>query len=250
MKKSLILVCMLLVLDQAFAQSPTGGPSGGPGGRPAGGPASGHLYGKLVDSAGHGIGRASVLILKTFTDPVTGKPKEVLLKGVTSQNNGDFSAEDLPVDIPLKLSVSAIGYTAVVRQLILAPQAAEKDLGNLPMMPAMKELQQVVVTASKPTMTLDMDKKVFNVSKDIVSAGGTGLDVLKNVPSVNVDIDGNITMRGASPQIMVDGKPTTLTLDEIPSDAIESIEVISNPSAKYDASGGGAGILNIVLKKN
>src|SRR6185437_12042075 len=69
-------------------------------------------------------------------------------------------------------------------------------------------------------------------------------------PSVNVDIDGNITLRGGSPQLFVDGKPTTLTLDEIPSDAIESVEVITNPSAKYDASGGGAGILNIVLKKN
>ena len=118
------------------------------------------------------------------------------------------------------------------------------------MLPDTRELTQVVVTASKPTMTLDMEKKVFNVSKDIVSAGGNGLDVLKNVPSVNVDIDGNITLRGGSPQLFVDGKPTTLTLDEIPSDAIESVEVITNPSAKYDASGGGAGILNIVLKKN
>ena len=99
-------------------------------------------------------------------------------------------------------------------------------------------------------MTVDMEKKVFNVSKDIVSAGGNGLDVLKNVPSVNVDIDGNLTLRGGSPQLFVDGKPTTLTLDEIPSDAIESVEVITNPSAKYDASGGGAGILNIILKKN
>jgi len=249
MKKSLIFLCMLLVLDQAFAQPPAGAP-GGPGGRPAGGPASGHLSGKLIDSTGHGIGRASVLILKTFMEPATGKRKEVLLKGLTSQNNGDFSAEDLPVNSPLKLSVSAVGYTALTQQVTLTPQAAEKDLGNLQMTPAAKELQQVVVTASKPTMTVDMEKKVFNVSKDIVSVGGNGLDVLKNVPSVNVDIDGNVTLRGGSPQLFVDGKPTTLTLDEIPSDAIESVEVISNPSAKYDASGGGAGILNIVLKKN
>ena len=83
-----------------------------------------------------------------------------------------------------------------------------------------------------------------------MSAGGTGLDVMRNVPSVNVDIDGNVTLRNAAPQILVDGRPTTLTLDQIPADAIESVEVITNPSAKYDASGGGAGILNIVLKKN
>lgn len=251
MKKLLLLLCLALVLDQAIAQPPAGGaPGGGDGGRPAGGPVSGHVYGKLVDSTGHGIGRASVLILKTITDTATGKRKEVLLKGLTSQANGDFSAEDLPTGSPLKLSVSAIGYTALVQDLVLTPQASEKDLGNLRLASATKELQQVVVTASKPTMTVDMDKKVFNVSKDIVSVGGNGLDVLKNVPSVNVDIDGNVTLRGGSPQLLVDGKPTTLTLDEIPSDAIESVEVITNPSAKYDASGGGAGILNIVLKKN
>ncbi|MEP7319707.1 MAG: outer membrane beta-barrel protein, partial [Panacibacter sp.] len=82
------------------------------------------------------------------------------------------------------------------------------------------------------------------------SAGGTALDVMRNVPSVNVDIDGNVSVRNSSPTIFVDGRPTTLTLDQIPADAIESVEVITNPSAKYDASGGGAGILNIILKKN
>ena len=97
---------------------------------------------------------------------------------------------------------------------------------------------------------LDIDKKIFNVEKNIMSAGGTGLDVMRNVPSVNVDIDGNVTLRNSAPQLFVDGRPTTLTLDQIPADAIESVEVITNPSAKYDASGGGAGILNIVLKKN
>jgi Outer membrane receptor proteins, mostly Fe transport len=97
---------------------------------------------------------------------------------------------------------------------------------------------------------MDIDKKVFNVDQNIVSAGGTAVDVMKNVPSVNVDIDGNVTLRNAAPQIYVDGRPTTLTLDQIPADAIESVEVITNPSAKYDASGGNAGILNIILKKN
>ena len=99
-------------------------------------------------------------------------------------------------------------------------------------------------------MRLELDKKVFNVEKNIVSAGGTAVDVMRNVPSVNVDIDGNVSLRGQSPTIYVDGRPTTLTLDEIPADAIESVEVMTNPSAKYDASGGGSGILNIVLKKN
>ena len=80
--------------------------------------------------------------------------------------------------------------------------------------------------------------------------GGTAIDVMKNVPSVNVDIDGNVTLRNATPQIFIDGRPTTLTLDQIPADEIESVEIITNPSSKFDASGGGSGILNIILKKN
>jgi len=122
----------------------------------------------------------------------------------------------------------------------------EKDLGNIKLNAAATQLQEVTVTASKPLMRLDIDKKVFNVEKNIVNAGGTAVDVMKNVPSLNVDIDGNVLLRNAAPQIFVDGRPTTLSLDQVPADAIESVEVITNPSAKYDASGGGAGILNIV----
>jgi len=247
-KKILFILSILLAAHQLFAQDPPGAPGDA---HPRGGAAaSGHLYGKLVDTSGKGIARASVMILKAYKDSATGRRKETLLKGLTTQNNGDFSAEDLPLNSPLKLSVSAVGYSAQVQEVTLTPRSSDKDLGNLRMMPQANELQQVVITASKPAMSMDMEKKVYNVSKDLVSVGGNGLDVLKNVPSINVDIDGNISLRGGSPQLLVDGKPTTLTLDEIPSDAIESVEVITNPSAKYDASGGGAGILNIVLKKN
>jgi outer membrane receptor protein involved in Fe transport len=255
MKKIIAVVVFVFSIARVLAQPPAGGPpagAGGPGGFPGGGPASansGHLFGKLVDSAGKGVNRASVLILKVSVDK-QGKTKEMLVKGLTTQGNGDFSAEDLPVGAPLKLKATAVGYGELDQDVTLRPTGAEKDLGKLVMMPKSKELAQVVVTASKPAMSVDMDKKVFNVAKDIVSAGGSGLDVLKNVPSINVDIDGNISLRGGSPQIFVDGKPTLLTLDQIPADAIESVEVITNPSAKYDASGGGAGILNIVLKKN
>jgi outer membrane receptor for ferrienterochelin and colicin len=73
---------------------------------------------------------------------------------------------------------------------------------------------------------------------------------MKNIPSLNVDIDGNVTLRNAAPTIFIDGRPTTLTLDQIPADIIDKVEMITNPSAKFDASGGNAGILNIVLKKN
>lgn len=249
MKKLTALICTLFLIGRVLAQPPAGAPPGGPGNRPAA-TNSGHLYGRIVDSTGKGISRASVLILRVTKDPATGKSREMLLKGLTTQGNGDFSAEDLPIATPLRIKASAVGFTDMSQEITLSTQAAEKDLGKMALTIQPKQLEQVVVTASKPTMTVDMDKKVFNVAKDIQSIGGTGLDVLRNVPGINVDIDGNVTLRGGSPQLLIDGKPTTLTLDEIPSDAIESVEVITNPSAKYDASGGGAGILNIVLKKN
>src|SRR3954462_8965146 len=99
-------------------------------------------------------------------------------------------------------------------------------------------------------LQLGVDRKIFSVDKNLVSTGQTATEVMKQIPSLNVDIDGNVTLRNAAPQLYIDGRPTTLTLDQIPADAIESVEVITNPSAKYDASGGNAGILNIVLKKN
>ncbi len=125
----------------------------------------------------------------------------------------------------------------------------DKDLGNISLQIDEKVLGNVVVTSSKPLMQLGIDRKIFNVDQNIVTAGGTGVDVMRNVPSLNVDIDGNVSLRNNTPQIFVDGRPTTLTLEQIPADAIESVEVITNPSAKFDASGGTAGILNIVLKK-
>src|SRR6266550_3204221 len=106
MNKLFAIFCALLVIGRASAQPPAGAPGGMPPRSAA--LASGHLYGKIVDSTGHGIGQASVLILKVSKDPASGKRKEILLKGITTQNNGDFSAEDLPINSTLKLTTSAI----------------------------------------------------------------------------------------------------------------------------------------------
>ena len=93
-------------------------------------------------------------------------------------------------------------------------------------------LQQVTVTADKPLIQLGIDRKVYNVEKDLSAAGGTAVDIMKNIPSLAVDIDGNVTLRNAAPTIFVDGRPTTLTLDQIPADEIESVEIITNPGSK------------------
>jgi ferric enterobactin receptor len=267
-RKIIFIASCLLFAFGASAQAPAGQ---APKGAQAGPPTLGRAFGKVTDSTGKPIEQASVLLLKPGVDPATKKPKLVLYKGMDTKANGQFDFEDLPIVGQLVLRVSASGYKTKDQKFMVmtppkpaAPAPAgqtssnpyasmpsfEKDLGTVMLANDVKELSAVTVTATPPAMKLELDKKVFNVEKNIVSAGGTAVDVMRNVPSVNVDIDGNVTLRGASPTIFVDGRPTTLTLDEIPADAIESVEVMTNPSAKYDASGGGSGILNIVLKKN
>jgi len=267
MKKIILFVFVILVSLRGFSQMP-----GGAGGQQAN---IGHIYGKIIDSADKAIGDVSVLLLQNKFDAKSKQNKDVLLKAMTTKNNGEFSLDGLPMFGKLKLKVSATGYIPYEKEISFqmkmptaggakpnadpseqmanmtkALNAFDKDLGNIKLQSDFKQLQGVVVTASKPLMTLDIDKKTFNVDKNIVTAGGTAVDVMRNVPSVQVDIDGNVKLRNASPQLYIDGRPTTLSLDQIPADAIESVEVITNPSAKYDASGGNAGILNIVLKKN
>ena len=266
MKKFLLIASFFIAAGTLSAQYP--GAAGRQGQAP---PSIGHVYGKLIDSSGKAISDASIAILQNRFDTASKKKKDILLKAQITKANGEFDFSELPVFGAMKLKISAIGFKPVEKQVTFQTDAAgkpgsanpqgqmnpmgamtafDKDLGNIQLGRDAKVLENVTVTSVASALKLDIDKKVFNVEKNIVSAGGTAVDVMRNVPSVQVDIDGNVKLRNAAPQIYVDGRPTTLTLDQIPADAIQSVEVITNPSAKYDASGGNAGILNIVLKKN
>lgn len=247
MKNIFTVILIMLISFRLSAQMPGGGAAGNKQGKA---PAIGHLYGKVIDSAGKPVAQASVVLLQSKVDSSSKKKKFILLKGGTTDNNGDFSFSELPLFNSLQLKISTIGFKENNQQVILLPGAMDKDLGNIKLLIDENQLQNVTVTTSTSSLKMDIDKKTFNVEKNITSAGGTAVDVMKNVPSVQVDIDGNVKLRNASPQIYIDGRPTTLSLDQIPADAIQSVEVITNPSAKFDASGGNAGILNIVLKKN
>ncbi len=261
MKKILLLIAITITSFGVFAQMPAGMQ---PGGTNKGMGNVGHVYGKLTDADGKPVTGASVMLMRKKMDSTTKKMKEVLVKGMITKSNGDFSFDELPIMGNLQLKISSSGFKATDQAISFLPKmepgatkpaagsmpSFDKDLGNIKLITDSKQLQDVTITSVSPSVRLSADKKIFNVEKNIMSAGGTGLDVMRNVPSVNVDIDGNVTLRNSPPQLLVDGRPTTLTLDQIPADAIESVEVITNPSAKYDASGGGAGILNIVLKKN
>ncbi|MGN6352637.1 MAG: TonB-dependent receptor domain-containing protein [Parafilimonas sp.] len=269
MKKVLMAAVLLITTTGIFAQFPAGGGKG----RQV--PSIGHIYGKVLDSIGKPLSEATIILLQNQYDSATKKSKQVLFKGATTEPNGEFSFSDLPL-FGITLRISAVGYKMHEEKISFqmkagggnAPSPApsqqgppmggggmlsalDKDLGNIKLMPdETNTLQTVTVTGTSGALKMDIDKKTFNVDKNIVSAGGTAVDIMKNVPSLQVDIDGNVKLRNATPQLYIDGRPTTLSLDQIPADAIQSVEVITNPSAKYDASGGNAGILNIVLKKN
>ncbi|MEY3050698.1 MAG: hypothetical protein RLY31_483 [Bacteroidota bacterium] len=230
---------------------------------------NGRFYGKIVDEKGKGIGYATIQLFSMRFDSTANAMAEVLVSGQISEDNGDFSLENLPAKGPFTLKVSFLGYAETSLSVSFdkpSPtrgnntgnpwaggagmgSALEKDLGNILLSAASQTLETVTVRADASTATLALDKKIYRVDKDASTAGGTAQDALKNVPSLSVDIDGNVSLRNGSPQIFVDGRPTTLSLDQIAADAIETVEVITNPSAKYDAGGGTAGIINIVLKK-
>ena len=262
MKKFLSLLICASLSTTLFSQVPAGPPGGQRGA--AGGAAAniGRFYGKIVDDKNKGLEAASVQLILNKMDMVTKQRKDTVVSGMLTRNNGDFSLEQLPLFGQYRLVVTAIGYKTVEQKVAFelkmgagqdmsqAMAAVDKDLGNIKLEQDPKLLESVTVTGSKPLIEMGIDRKIFNVEKNITSAGGTAIDVMRNVPLINVDIDGNVTVRNAAPQIFVDGRPTTLTLEQIPADAIQSIEIITNPSAKFDASGGQSGILNIVLKKN
>jgi len=270
----LFTIISIITITGAFAQAP------GQSNRQGNGQNMniGHLFGKVVDSkTNKGIEGATVLLTGKKFDTTTHKMKDYTAATLITEKNGDFNIESLSLFGNYTLHISAINYMNITDSVSFGfkrPQggagaassgsssnqqdrmqqflnAADKDLGNIKLTVAEANLGNVTVTSSaKPFFEMGVDRKVFNVDKNIVSTGQTATELMKQIPSLNVDIDGNVTLRNATPTLFIDGRPTTLTLDQIPSDIIDKVELITNPSAKYDASGGNAGILNIVLKKN
>src|ERR1700730_10253367 len=257
MRKVILLVSGLIFTGYiTSAQMPTGARSGGGNSQ---GMNMGHIYGKIVDKkTNKPIDGVSVQLIQSKFDTVSRKRKDTVLAGMFTNKKGEFSFDGLPLFGNLGLQLTTIGYTPVEEKVAFQTKpgqgdmmsAIDKDFGNIKLEEDAKMLEQVTVTGQKSLVQLGVDRKVFNVERNITSVGGTAVDVMRSVPSVSVDIDGNVTLRNNAPQIFVDGRPSTLTLDQIPADAISSVELITNPSAKFDASGGTSGIINIVLKKN
>ncbi|MCB0572663.1 MAG: outer membrane beta-barrel protein [Phaeodactylibacter sp.] len=268
-RRLVVLFFALALATGLFAQYPPTGAPGASGGRPQ--MNIGHFYGKIVDENGKGIAYATVQLLGMRFDTASRKPQETLLAGQITEENGDFSLESLPIMGEFTLKASFLGYAELSQKVSfgvpgpgtgnqqgqgrpnggMAAMAGkfDVDLGNIMLSTAAQTLETVNVVAEGSAAVLTLDRRVFRVDKNATAVGGTAEDALRNVPSLSVDLDGNLTLRNTAPQLFVDGRPTTLSLDQISADAIESVEVITNPSAKFDASGGQAGIVNIVLKK-
>ncbi|MBW7844220.1 MAG: TonB-dependent receptor [Bacteroidia bacterium] len=201
----------------------------------------GRLYGKVIDSK-----TKQPVDYATLT--LFAMQKDSVISGALARANGDFSLEKLPMG-KYRLRVSFIGYKSVIKDVVITPNALEQDLGNIAIESDAKSLSEVTVQGERAAVVMSVDRRVYSIEQDISTKGGTAEDAVKNIPGLSIDADGAVTMRNSNPTIFVDGRPTNFTLDQIPADQISRIEVITNPSAKFDASASG-GILNIVMKKN
>ena len=235
-----LLVVFALAMNTVIAQP--GGPNGE---RPKIGTLTGQV--KNADSK-KPIAYAKIFLLSARDSSV--------VTGGLADSLGNFIIEEIMVG-PYIAKISSFGYSALfVDSLFFHPKSPRKDLGAIYMV-RNDTLAGVDVVFERTEVEAQIDKKVFNVDKQLTSQGGTAVDVLQNIPSVTVDMDGNISLRGsANVTILIDGRPSSITgggrqgaLTSIPASSIESIEIITNPSAKYDPDGM-SGIINIILKKN
>ena len=203
------------------------------------------ITGKLVEKETSQPIHYATLVIK---DKSTNKN----ITGVITDNSGNFIVTTTKPNFYVEISF--MGFeTKTITEFTVTNRKV--NLGTIKLLPNSQALDEIVVTGEVSKTVFKLDKRVFNVGKDISSTGASALEVLNNVPSVNVNIEGDISLRGSSGvQILINGKPSVLAdqssnaLGTITADMIESIEIITNPSAKYEASGT-AGILNIILKK-
>jgi outer membrane receptor protein involved in Fe transport len=209
----------------------------------------GSIKGKVIDAATKApIEFANVSISK--------KQGGQVLKGTITDANGRFILGDLATGSYV-LSVSYIGYNAHTQTINLSDKQRSLNLPNIALKEDSKVMNEVEVVGQKSQMRFEIDKKVFNVDQSIANTGGSASDILTNIPSVDVDNEGTISLRGSSSvTVWINGKASGLSsdnrgeiLEQMPAESIERIEVITNPSAKFSPEGT-AGIINIILKKD
>ncbi|MDB5118366.1 MAG: hypothetical protein JWQ79_3858 [Mucilaginibacter sp.] len=240
MKRVILLIAIIFSVISAKAQFGVGG---------GGSTIVGRISGTLVDSiTKKPVDYATVSLFRS-----TGKAP---ITGVLTDEKGNFKLDNIhPGDY--RLEITYVGYpTKVVNGVGTTLAKPDKNVGNVFLSPSAKALKEVTITGSTPLVENRIDKIVYNAEKDITAAGGSATDILQKVPLVSVDINGNVSLRGdANVRVLINGRPSGATsaslsdvLKGIPADQIKSVEVITSPSAKYDAEGS-AGIINIITKQ-
>jgi len=249
-KRFLLLTAIgcLFSVSMSWAQRPTGPPPGVKSG------ASqkvgyGKFSGVVKDEQGGVVPYATIKVL-------SGEDKK-LVDGAIAGEDGKWVIRNVP-EGEFRVSVSFISYeTKEFGPFKVTGKGENYNLGTISLNPSATELDQVVVEGQKELIEDRVDRIVYNAEQDLTTAGGDASDVLRRVPLLTVDPDGNVALRGSSNiTVLINGKPSTITtgnladaLKQIPADEIKSVEVITSPSARYDAEGTG-GIINIITKKN
>ncbi|MDB5136064.1 MAG: hypothetical protein JWP37_2667 [Mucilaginibacter sp.] len=212
--------------------------------------ATGTISGKLIDASNNQT-------LPFATVALIRKSDNQIVQDMRSDMNGGFSLKGI-ADGVYSVRITFVSYLTFKKDSIsINLNNRLVNLGTIRMGQSKSALKEVVITSQKSQIQLGLDKKSFSVDQSLVSQGGSATDLLGNIPSVQVDVDGNVSLRGSSNvKVLINGKPSALTgndltdiLQSIPASSIETIEVITNPSAKYDSEGD-SGIINIILKKN
>jgi outer membrane receptor protein involved in Fe transport len=234
---ALLCVTAALVAGTAAAQPVERGARAGAGGSA--------ITGRVIDGVGKAPLEYANVILFDAADSAQ-------VDGTITAKDGAFRLAPVRPGV-YDLEIKFMGFQAKrIEDIRLKPQE-QADVGVVSLDRAVISLEAVEVSAEKPDLVFKIDKKVINVDKQIAARGGTAVDVLENVPSVTVDIEGNVSLRGSSSfTVLVDDKPTVLepseVLQQIPASTIENIEIITNPSAKFDPDGV-SGIVNVITKK-
>lgn len=225
---------LAIMADQAFAQAPVQGNS--------------KISGIVLDSAAaKGVEFASIALFNAADNKA--------IDGTTADETGKFAISKVAPG-SYKLMISFIGYKDKAVN-VKVEKGKDVELGSIQLASSVQNLQEVTITGEKSLIEEKVDRMVFNAEKDITSKGGDASDLLRKVPMLSVDLDGNVSLRGSNNiKVLINNKPSTIiaanvadALKQIPADMIKSVEVITSPSAKYDAEGSG-GIINIITKKN
>lgn len=206
-------------------------------------PKIGVIKGKIVDkSTSTPLEYANVVLYKVRDSS--------MVEGAITDVDGAFRMEKLPFGRYFA-RVQYIGYPLkTIDSIMIRPDKPEFTIGTVSLSMSSKTLEAVEITDKKAALEFNLDKKIVNVDQTLASSGGTAVDIMQTIPAVQVDIEGNVSLRGSSNLLMlVDGRPSGLvSLDQLPASMVERVEIITNPSAKYDPDGA-TGIINIVLKK-